>query len=85
MRVADNNNDQACSLRIPSDFGRHNKHLKYFSKVTSFAMMSAAWRFHLSASCRDFPKASRGAWDKREARERNDGNERTALGGSDGE
>ena len=30
MRVADNTNDQACSRRILSDFGRHNKHLNYF-------------------------------------------------------
>ena len=34
MKVADNTNDQACSRRILSDFGRHNKQ--------SFAMTSAA-------------------------------------------
>ena len=40
-----------------------------FAKVTSFPMTSAAWRFHLSASSTGFPKASREARNKREARE----------------
>ena len=61
MKVADNTNDQACSRRILSDFGRHNKQ--------SFAMTSAAWRFYLSAFSTGFPKASREARNKWEARE----------------
>ena len=68
MRVPDNTNDQACSRRILSDFGRHNKHLKYFFQ--SHVFRHDVSRLTFSPVCllqRLFPKASRGAWDKREA------------------
>ena len=93
MRVPDNTNDQACSRRILSDFGRHNKHLKYFFQ--SHVFRHDVSRLTFSTVCllqrlsQGFAKSmgqakSARAGDKREARERNDGNERTARRGSDG-
>ena len=93
MRVADNTNDQACSLRIPSYFGRHNKHLKYFFQSHVFRHDVSRLTFSpvclLQRLSQGFARSmgqarSVRAGNKREARERNDGNERTARGGSDG-
>ena len=93
MRVPDNTNDQACSRRILSDFGRHNKHLKYFFQSHVFRHDVSRLTFSpvclLQRLSQGFAKSmgqakSARSGDKREARERNDGNERTALGGSDG-
>ena len=93
MRVPDNTNDQACSRRILSDFGRHNKHLKYFFQSHIFRHDVSRLTFSpvclLQRLSQGFARSmgqarSARAGDKREARERNDGNERTARGGSDG-
>ena len=70
MRVADNTNDQACSRRILSDFGRHNKHLKYFFQSHVFCHDVSRLTFSpVYLLQRLSQRSMQGAWDKREARE----------------
>ena len=93
MRVADNTNDQACSRRILSDFGRHNKYLQYFCQSHVFPHDVSCLTFSpvclLHRLSQGFARSteqarSARAGDKREVRERDDGNERIARGGSNG-
>ena len=90
MRVADNTNDQACSRRILSDFGRHNKYLQYFFQSHVFPHDVSCLTFSpvclLHRLSQGFARSteqarSARAGDKREVRERDDGNERIARGG----
>ena len=93
MKVADNTNDQACSRRILSDFGRHNKHSKSFIQSRVFRHDVSCLTFSpvclLHRLSQGFARSteqvrSARAGDKREARERDDGNKHTARGRSDG-
>lgn len=93
MRVPDNTNDQACSRRILSDFGRHNKHLKYFFQRHVFRHDVSRLTFSpvclLQRLSQGFARSmgqarSARAGDKREAQKGDDGNERKARAGNDG-
>ena len=84
MRVADNTNDQACSRRILSDFGRHNKYLQYFFQSHVFPHDVSCLTFSPVCLLHRLSQGFARAGDKREVRERDDGNERIARGGSNG-
>ena len=93
MRVANNTSDQACSRRILIDFGRHNKYLKYFFQSHVFPHDVSCLTFSpvclLHRLSQGFARSteqarSARAGDKREARERDDWNERIAQGGCNG-